>query len=227
MIAQLTDRSVDRIQSNSVISNSPLSRTESDSPLDYSRVYSVIYYELSQTRLNLTPSYLELFLAPLSSNQPRFFKTPGNCLKNLVNIFRKRQKGTSWEVYPLKAEKCVGGITERKSDWLDLPLWIQKVTICPTVCWFSESRHTLLNIWHQPLLILNPHLYLELFLDTLESFEIAGFYYTLSTHLLLKHCMHHLQWFFITFTNVWLCQGIISVIFLGEPPTILIISWRK
>ena len=97
--------------------------------LGFAPVYSVIYYGLSRTRLSRTPRYLELFLAPLSSNQPRLSQLYYGPKKHWSTSVRKCSQGTSWQDV-LKAEKCIDvfTVTKAKSDWLDLPLRMQKTT---------------------------------------------------------------------------------------------------
>ena len=71
---------------------------------------------LCQTRLSPTPRYLELYYIPK---------------KLWSKSVRKCSQGTSWQDV-LKAEKCIDVFTvmKAKSDWLDLPLQIQKATSC-------------------------------------------------------------------------------------------------
>ena len=92
---------------------------------------SVIYYGLSRTQLSQTPHYLELFLAPLGSNQPRLSRTLLRSKKHWSTLVRKCSQGTSWQDV-LKAENRIDvfTVTKAKSDWLDLLLQKQKATSC-------------------------------------------------------------------------------------------------
>ena len=80
---------------------------------------------------------------------------------------RKCSQGTNWQDV-LKADKCsdVFMVTKEKSNWLALPLRIQKVTSC----WYLLilGIEVLLQEFDANLAISNPR-YLELFFDTPES----------------------------------------------------------
>ena len=92
--------------------------------------FSVIYCELSRTRLSRIPCYLELFLPPLISNQPRYLELYYVPKKHWSTSVRKCSQGTSWQV--LRVEKCIDVflVSKAKSNWLDLLLRMQKATSC-------------------------------------------------------------------------------------------------
>ena len=100
----------------------------------------------------VNPSYLKLYFIPK---------------KHWSKSVRKCSQGTLWQDV-LKAEKCIDVFTvmKVKSDWLDLPLRMQKVTSCPYLLILGIKL--LLQKCGANLAILNPR-YLELFLETLES----------------------------------------------------------
>ena len=60
----------------------------------------------------INPSYLELYYFPK---------------KHWLKSVMKRSQGTSWQDV-LKAEEYIDlfTVTKAKSDWLDLPLWMQR-----------------------------------------------------------------------------------------------------
>ena len=75
-------------------------------PLDLPLFFSVIYYGLSRTRSSRTARYLELFLAPVSWNQPRLSRTLLHSEEELVKISQEVQSRhfltrctESWEMY--------------------------------------------------------------------------------------------------------------------------------
>ena len=82
--------------------------------------FSFIYYGPARTRLSRTPRYLPGYLEPYYGPK-----------KDWSTSDRKCSQGTSWQDV-LKAEKCIHvfTVTKAKSDWLDLPLRMQKATSC-------------------------------------------------------------------------------------------------
>ena len=146
--------------SNSVISNSPLSRTGFAFP-GICPSFSVFFSWLSRT-----PHYLELSLSPLSWNQLQLTRTFLRS-ETLVNI--------SWEVqsrhlltrmyWKLRNIFDVFMVAKAKSNWMDLLLRMQRNKYGIFVNFRDQTITP--EIWCQPR-YLEPH-YLELFFDTFES----------------------------------------------------------
>ena len=134
------------------------------------RIYTS-WTPLCRTRLSRTSRYLELFLAPLSWNQPRLSRTLLRYEETLVKIRQEVQSRhlltrctESWEMY-WRAH----GINESKvrTDWTYR--WMQKATSCRCL-----GIKLLLQKFGQPR-YLEPPLSRTIFRFPWE-FEIAGFY---------------------------------------------------
>ena len=152
-------------------------------------VYSVIYYGLSRTRLFWTPHYLELFLAPLSSNQPR---TSIWSEETLVNISQDVQSwhlltrcSESWETYwHVHGNKSrLTGLAAANAEGDKLPVFDN----------FGDQFITP-EIWREPR-YLEPPLSWTISRYPWE-FEIAGFYshvcrLTDSSAVLCRQCAGH------------------------------------
>ena len=129
------------------------------------------HYGLSQTRSSRTPCYLELFLAPFSTNQPSLSRTLLHSEETLVKISQEVQSRhlvtrctesckLYWRVHGNKSKVRLTGLTTANAE--------EKLLVFVN---FRDQTIITPEIWRQP-----PYLepcYLELFLDTRE---IVGFY---------------------------------------------------
>ena len=116
--------------SNSVISNSLLSRTELGFPLDlpFLQSFTMGYLELGYLE---HPAISNCFSLPLAQINPSYLELYYVPKKHWSTLVRKCSQSTSWQDV-LKARKRIDvlTVTKAKSDWLDSPLRMQKATSC-------------------------------------------------------------------------------------------------
>ena len=126
----------------------------------FSQSFTMGYLDLSYLK---HPALLNCFSLPLAQINPGYPKLNYSPEKHWLTSTRKCSQGTSWQEVP-KAEKCIVNVfTVRKaiSDWLDLPLVMQKLTSCQYLLILGIKL--LLQQFEANLTISNP-CYLELIL---------------------------------------------------------------
>ena len=157
------------LEDDDQIENQTWGELESEESEEESEVRSqyCIWTPLCRTRLSRTVSR-----SPWLKSTPAISNFGYVPKKHSSTSVRKCSQGTSWQDV-LKAEKCIDvfAVTKAKSDWLDLPLRMQKETSCRHLLIFGIKL--LLQKFDVNLAISNPR-YLELFLDTLESSRWRG-----------------------------------------------------
>ena len=136
-----------------------------------------LHLAMSNSVISNSP-LLELFLAPLSSNQPRLSRTLVRSEEKFDNISREVQ-ARHLLTRCTEPEKCIDvfAVTKAKSDWLDLPLRMQKATSCRY--WFvSNFRDETISpeIWYQPGEWLSRTPAISNYFSIPWEFEMAGFF---------------------------------------------------
>ena len=106
--------------SNSVISNSPLSRTEQDFPWICPCFFSHLLWAISNSVVSNTPLSRTVFRFPYSQINPGYIELYCIPKKHWSISVGKCSQGTSWQD-ALKAEKCIDvfTVTKAKLDWPD------------------------------------------------------------------------------------------------------------